>query len=153
MVVSIRGGVAAGGLLKMKATPGWDPYEVWLTRVRATQLDGRIVPPRVAQAAAASDKRGVDARVSDRAQAALKRRLPTMMLVWLALVLFSFLVVSGAVDGLLGIDIVALVFGAMSPDTRLIYGFVGVAAVSCAIALAVRHSAWPLRHPLRRAGR
>jgi uncharacterized membrane protein YuzA (DUF378 family) len=73
------------------------------------------------------------------------------MLTWVSLALFVFLGISRAVDGLLGVDVVALAFGETSA-TRVIYGFIGAAAVYCGIALVVRHPPRPPRHFLRRAG-
>jgi uncharacterized membrane protein YuzA (DUF378 family) len=75
------------------------------------------------------------------------------MLMWVSLALFVFLGVSRAIDGVLGVDVVALVFGDMSAATRVIYASVGVAAVCCAIALALIHPDRERRDSLRRADR
>jgi uncharacterized membrane protein YuzA (DUF378 family) len=65
--------------------------------------------------------------------------------VWLSIVLVVMLGLSGALVGLLGVDVIELVFGDMTPAARVVYAVLGAAAVYCAIAVA-------LSHPFRRAG-
>jgi uncharacterized membrane protein YuzA (DUF378 family) len=62
--------------------------------------------------------------------------------VWISLVLVILLGLSRAMVALTGVDIVALVFGVMTPATRAIYALFGAAAVYCAIAVALNHPFW-----------
>jgi uncharacterized membrane protein YuzA (DUF378 family) len=67
-------------------------------------------------------------------------------LVWVSVVLAVLLGMTLALVGLWGIDVVALVFGVMTPAARAVYALLGVAAVYCALKVV-------LRQPSRRAGR
>ena len=66
--------------------------------------------------------------------------------VWVSLVLGVMLGLSGALLGLLRVDVIELVFGVMTPAARVVYALLGAAAVYCAIATA-------LSHPFKGAGR
>jgi len=68
------------------------------------------------------------------------------MFVWVSLVLAVVLGLSRALVGLAGVDVIAIVFGVMTPAARAIYALLGVAAVYCAIVTALSHAP-------RRAGR
>ena len=62
-------------------------------------------------------------------------RQSTMMLTWVA---FALLVVGGLNWGLVGFfnfDLVAAIFGAGTPVSRVVYALVGLAALYCAIAI------------------
>jgi uncharacterized membrane protein YuzA (DUF378 family) len=67
-------------------------------------------------------------------------------LVWLSVVLAVLLGVTRALVGLWGVDVVALVFGVMTPAARAVYALLGVAAMYCAVKVVSRQ-------PSRRAGR
>jgi uncharacterized protein len=62
-------------------------------------------------------------------------RRSTLTLTWIA---FGLLIVGGVnwgLIGLFGFDLVAAIFGSMSPLSRVVYVLVGIAAVYCAIAI------------------
>ena len=67
-------------------------------------------------------------------------------MIWVSVVLAILQGSTRALVGLWGVDVVALVFGVMTPAARAVYALLGVAAVYCAIEVV-------LRQPTRRAGR
>ncbi len=116
--------------------PGWDPYEVWCTRVRKNQVEipsTRSWRAETAQPAAivSSDTRGAG-RV-----AARSKRTLGVGLAALALVLAVILGLNRAIVGLSGVDFIARVFGVMTPAARAVYVLLGGAAVYCAVATVV----------------
>jgi uncharacterized membrane protein YuzA (DUF378 family) len=112
--------------------PGWDPYEVWCTRIREIQVKAKVK--------AAENTNTTDAKMlrlgAYTFRAALRARgRPGAALAWLALVLAGLLGLNRAAVGLFGVDLVADVFGVMMPAARAVYVVLGGAAVYCVIAL------------------
>ena len=170
----IRGPTAS---IPLRSPGGWDPYEVWCTRIRTMDSEARVgaaaceryekdssedaglgkgleVSQGVRLHGGAhrnsaspnkrpSDRRCLGPRGGSHARGA--RRVAEMF-VWVSLVLAVVLGLSRALVGLAGVDVIAIVFGVMTPAARAIYALLGVAAVYCAIVTALSHAP-------RRAGR
>lgn len=116
------------------ATSGWDPYDVWCTRVRrelpaVPELPRKLrVVPNVVQV---TPEKASPSRVSKKERAA-NAVLPIVF------VLLVVLALSRELVGLFGIDVVATVFGVMTPAARLTHILLGVAALYCAFVLSVQ---------------
>jgi uncharacterized membrane protein YuzA (DUF378 family) len=120
---------------------GWDPYDVWCTRVRSelrpvspiSDLPRklRVVPDPVQVAVPETEERPVQPgpRKKERAANAV---LP---IIFVLLLLLAF---SRELMGLFGIDVVSDVFGVMTPAARIIHILLGIAALYCAFVLSVR---------------
>jgi uncharacterized membrane protein YuzA (DUF378 family) len=112
---------------------GWDPYEVWSTRVRAAQkeADDRapVLPDRL------------DSEIGwptiDTPNVAKSRRTPGFAVARPALMLAFILGLNRGLVGIFDIDVVALVFGVMTPGARAVYVMLGISAIYCAVAVVM----------------
>ena len=121
---------------------GWDPYDVWCTRVRSElrplspvpdlprklRVLPDLVPVTPVQEAA---EKPVQPRSGKKGRAA-------NIVVPIVFVLLLLLAFSRELLGLFGIDLVSDVFGVMTPAARIIDVLLGVAALYCAFALTLR---------------
>jgi uncharacterized membrane protein YuzA (DUF378 family) len=112
---------------------GWDPYEVWSTRVRATreEVDGRAL--------VLSDR--LDSEIArpeiHTPNIATFHRTAGFAVVWPALMLAIILGLNRGLVGIFGFDLVALVFGVMTPAARAVHVLLGISAIYCAIAVVM----------------
>jgi uncharacterized membrane protein YuzA (DUF378 family) len=113
---------------------GWDPYDVWCTRVRSElppvaelQRKLRVVP-------------GIVQVVSQEPRPAkvIKKGRAANAVLLIVFVLLIVLALSRELVGLFGIDVVAAVFGVMTPAARVTHILLGVAALYCAYMLSVQ---------------
>jgi uncharacterized membrane protein YuzA (DUF378 family) len=122
----------------MKATSsgdsGWDPYEVWSTRIRGIRIETSIVPPVPPEKIVVRHLR-VD--IEPRSHAREARRGWITVLVWVALALTAVLGLNRAIMGLFEVDFIAGMFGAITPAARAVYVLLGGAALYCAIGVAM----------------
>jgi len=112
---------------------GWDPYEVWSTRVRATQIeanDRALLPPDT-----------LDSKIGRLAintpEIARSNGTAGFSLVWPAFMLALILGLNRGLVGLFGFDVVASVFGVMTPAARAVYVVLGVSAIYCAVTVVM----------------
>jgi len=124
------------------STPGWDPYDVWCTRVRAELrpvVPGAELPGKlrvISDITPAAPEKPTPAAASKMERAA-NAFLPIVFVLLIVLALSRELV------GLFGFDVVAAVFGVMTPAARVIHVLLGVSALYCAFVLSLqrrRHS-------------
>jgi len=119
------------------STSGWDPYDVWCTRVRSGL--GPVIPitepPRKLRAVPdivpATPEKPAPAGTS-RTERAANAVLPIVFVLLIVLALSRELV------GLFGFDVVAAVFGVMTPAARIIHVLLGVSALYCAFVLSLQ---------------
>jgi uncharacterized protein len=125
------------------SAPGWDPYDVWSTRVRRDLLPVAELPRKlwvVSDVVQVIPEKPVPARVSK------KERVASAVLP-IVFILLLLLALSRELMGLFGIDVVAAVFGVMTPAARVIHILLGVAALYCAVVLSAQRR----RHATGRA--
>jgi hypothetical protein len=113
---------------------GWDPYEVWSTRVRSTKTgvnDGALALPEALDA-----KIGRPA-VNAPPKVAASHGTAGYAGIRPALVLAFSLGLNRGLVGIFGFDAVATVFGVMTPAARAVYVLSGISAIYCAMAVVV----------------
>lgn len=121
---------------------GWDPYDVWCTRVRAQWPGATTVPdlsrrlrivPDLVQVVPAPQSGQKPLRL----RRGKKERAATAILpvVFVLLILFAL---TRELLGLFRIDVVSDVFGVMTPAARVIDVLLGVAALYCAFMISLR---------------
>lgn len=124
---------------------GWDPYEVWCTRIRGIQADAKVM---------ASDNTNTTDSSARRFGAYIfpatvrQRSRPGAVFAWITLVLAGLLGLNRAIVGLFGVDLVANVFDVMTAAARAVYLVLGGAAAYCVIGLVALG-----KRRVRRAGR
>jgi uncharacterized membrane protein YuzA (DUF378 family) len=94
----------------------------------------------------ASDHRQREPEPGTRTDFRARRWHSSTALIWASVVLAVLLGMTRALVGLWGVDVVAIVFGVMTPAARAVYALLGVAAVYCVITVVSRQF-------FRRAGR
>ena len=111
-----------------KARAGWDPYEVWSTRVRGLRIGANI--------SVSEPVRPID-RGGSRAGTETKQRSHAA-LVWFTLALAIVLGLNRAIMGLFEVDLISDAFGVMTPTDRAVCVLLGGAALYCAIAMVAQ---------------
>jgi uncharacterized protein len=117
----------------MTPAAGWDPYEVWSTRVRATHIevnDRVLLPPETLEAATGR-------LAINMPNVAGPSGTPGFVGGWPAFMLALILGLNRGLVGLFGCELVALVFGVMTPAARAVYVILGISAVYCAVAVVM----------------
>jgi len=122
---------------------GWDPYEVWSTRVRAARIEapGRaLLPPDTLDSA-------IGRLAINMPNVAGSHGTAGFAVAWPAFMLALILGLNRGLVGIFGFDVVALVFGVMTPAARAVYVLLGVSAIYCAVAVVMfgKRRAIPIR--------
>jgi uncharacterized membrane protein YuzA (DUF378 family) len=112
---------------------GWDPYEVWATRVRITQVEPHDSALEPAEALGLK----VGGPAVNMPNGGRPRSAGGLAILWPALMLASILGLNRGLVGLFGIDMVAIVIGVMLPAARAVYVLLGISAVYCALSVVV----------------
>lgn len=108
---------------------------VAVARERHQRLENRNICQGANVKRTSGDRRGPERSAGGHAPVA--RRVAEMF-VWVSLVLAALLGLSRALVGLTGVDVIAMVFGVMTPAARAVYAVLGAAAVYSAIAMALK---------------
>ena len=112
---------------------GWDPYEIWCTRVRVEQPEA---DPVVSAQAPAARQELSRAKRTPRWVATCVSRLISA-LVWPALLLALAVGLNRELVGIFGVDVIRLMFGVMTPAARAVHVLLGFATI-CAVVVAVK---------------
>jgi len=112
---------------------GWDPYEVWSTRVRATRIEANdralVRPDRL--------DTEIGQQTVNTPNGGRSRVTAGLVVLWPALMLAFILGLNRGLVGIFDIDVVALVFGVMTPAARAVYVLLGISAIYCAVAVVM----------------
>ena len=111
---------------------GWDPYEVWSTRVRGMRIGNNV---SVAARTRTIDGRATLPEKKLRSSLVDTKRGRRAALVWFTLALAIVLGLNRAVMGLFEVDLISDVFGVMTPVARAVCVLLGGAALYCAVAM------------------
>ncbi len=119
----------------------WDPYEVWSTRVRGTLVGGKVSEALPA----GGNNWPVAGNAIGPRKAGSPWRISSLAVVWGAFALAVVLGLNWELVGIFRIDLVANVFGVMTPAARVAHIVLGVSVLYCAVKTVVaRRSAPPV---------
>ncbi len=112
---------------------GWDPYEVWCTRVRTKGLGASGTGTLVQEAGPGG---ALPLKIEKDVLAGGKaRNIPVAA--WPVLLFAVVLGLNRELVGFFGVDLVAFAFGVMTPAARVVHVLLGISAI-CAVVVALR---------------